>query len=58
MTDVDTVISCFLIDPLYYLDDCRVNGFLTDTYNHTPLLKSAYRIITITQNNNVKKSVV
>ena len=58
MTDVDTVISCFLKDPLYYLDDCRVNGFLTDTYNHTPLLKSAYRIITITQNNNVKKSVV
>lgn len=58
MTDVDTVISRFLKDPLYYLDDCRVNGFLTDTYNHTPLLKSADRIITITQNNNVKKSVV
>ncbi len=58
MTDVDTVISRFIENPLYYLDDCRVNGFLENDYDHAPLLKSADRIITITQNNNVKKAVV
>lgn len=57
LSNFENIMSRFAEDPLYYLDDCVLNGFYNKSGSTKGYRLTAKRIISIIEENNVKKPI-